>query len=164
MGAAYRLRRAAGASPEGADAVLSPDGKIGHLRLDADGPSLEDGFARRQRARAAHTTAESALDIWQGLHDGRWSLVDYVDTDGKAFVLAVRNEPARDVPSTLTDRQRAVVALAALGYGNKQIGYALGLTGPAIAMLLARARAASGVRTRAELVRAFKRSLADRPS
>jgi len=73
----------------------------------------------------------------------------------------VRNEPARDVASTLTDRQRAAVALAALGYGNKQIAYALGLTATAVAMLLARARVATGIRTRAELVRAFKQSLAE---
>jgi DNA-binding NarL/FixJ family response regulator len=85
--------------------------------------------------------------------------VDHVDTDGKTFVLTVRNEPARDVASTLTTRQRAVVALAALGYGNKPIAYALGLTPAAVAMSLARARAASGLGTRAELVRAFTRDL-----
>jgi DNA-binding CsgD family transcriptional regulator len=159
IGAAARLRRGQAFKPQDADAVLSPAGNVHHLVRNGDGRAVKEGFKRRQYARRRHTTPEAALDIWRGLHDGRWSLVDHIDTDGKAFVLAVRNEPAREVASSLTDRQRAAVALAALGYGNKQIAYALGLTATAVAMLLARARTATGVRTRAELVRSFKRSL-----
>jgi DNA-binding CsgD family transcriptional regulator len=159
VGAAFRLRRNVDATPDRAEAVLSPHGRVEHLVRAEDRTGVKDGFARRRHARRRNTKPEAALEIWQGLHDGRWSLVDYVDTDRKAFVLAVRNEPARDVASTLTDRQRAAVALASLGYANKQIAYALGLSATAVAMLLARARAATGVRTRAELVRAFKRDL-----
>jgi len=162
MGAALRLRHARLTTPDVADAVLSSAGRIEHLAPTARGEDVAIGFERRRHARSRGVTAEAALEVWQGLHDGRWSLVDYVDTDGKVFVLAVRNEPARDVPSALTDRQRAAVALAALGYTNKQIAYGLGLTATAVAMLLARARAATGARTRAELVRAFKHSLAKR--
>jgi DNA-binding CsgD family transcriptional regulator len=69
----------------------------------------------------------------------------------------VREEPQQP-------RLLAAIALAALGYGNKQIGYALGLIATAVAMLLARARAATGVRTRAELVRTFKRDLTAKPA
>jgi DNA-binding CsgD family transcriptional regulator len=54
-------------------------------------------------------------------------------------------------------------ALAALGYANKQIAYPLSLSAAAIAMLLARARAATGSRTRADLVGGFKRSLRTGP-
>jgi DNA-binding CsgD family transcriptional regulator len=162
VGAALRLRRSALKNLEGADAILSPSGRLDSLAHDHDGPALKEGFDRRRYARRRGVAAEAALEVWQGLHDGRWSLIDYVDTDGKAFVLAVRNEPARDVASSLTDRQRATVALATLGYGNKQIGYALGLTATAVAMLLRRARAATGLTTRAALVRAFKRNLAGR--
>lgn len=164
IGAAFRLRRAGRNDPDHADAVLLPSGKIEHLTSDISRKSAKDGFVRRRRARSRGTTAEAALEVWQGLHDGRWSLVDYIDKDGKAFVLAVRNEPAREVASTLTDRQRAAVALAVLGYGNKQIAYALGLTAAAVTMLLARARIATRVRTRTDLVRAFKRTLVERPS
>jgi len=74
------------------------------------------------------------------------------------FVLAVRNEPGREVVCALTDRQRGAVSLASLGYGNKQIAYALGLSVSAVGMLITRARLATGNRTRAELVRTFKRS------
>lgn len=160
IGAASRLRHSAGKAPDAADAVLSPAGKLQHLTPGIESAPIKEGFARRRHARSRGTAAEAALEVWQGLHDGRWSLVDYVDTDGKTFVLAVRNQPAREVASTLTDRQRAAVALAALGYGNKQIAYALGLRAAAVAMLLARARVATGVQTRADLVRHFKRTLA----
>jgi DNA-binding CsgD family transcriptional regulator len=160
IGTAFRLRRGRRATLDAADAVLSPAGRIEHLAAGVRGDAVRLGFSRRRQARSRGTSTDAALEIWQGLHDGRWSLVDYIDTDRKAFVLAVRNEPARGVASTLTDRQRAAVALASLGYANKQIAYALGLTAAAVAMLLARARAVAGVRTRAELVRAFKRDLA----
>jgi DNA-binding CsgD family transcriptional regulator len=159
IGAAFRLRSSRAATPDRADAVFTPDGKIHHAEVEADRPVLEAGFGAWHHARRGDVRPEAALEIWQGLHDGRWSIVDHIDTDGKAFVLAVRNQPANDVPSGLTDRQRAAVALAALGYRNKQIAYALGLTAAAVAMLLVRARDAAGVRTRTELVRAFKRNL-----
>jgi DNA-binding CsgD family transcriptional regulator len=162
VGAAFRLRCARRATLESADVVLSPGGKVEQLRPGTSREAVTVGFKQRRYARSRAASPDVALEVWQGLHDGRWSLVDYVDTDGKAFVLAVRNEPARDVASSLTDRQRAAVALAALGYGNKQIGYALGLSAPAAAMLLARARSATGLRTRAELVTAFRGSLATR--
>jgi DNA-binding CsgD family transcriptional regulator len=54
------------------------------------------------------------------------------------------------------------LAAAALGYCNKQIVYALGLSAAAIAMLLARARLTTGSRTRVDLVRVFRRSLASK--
>jgi DNA-binding CsgD family transcriptional regulator len=161
VGAAHRLRRNRDATPAGAEAVLSPTGQVQHLVPGAGREQIEEGFARRQHARRRDVSPEAALDVWKGLHDGRWSLVDHIDTDGKAFVLAVHNEPARDVVSTITDRQRGAVALAALGYSNKQIAYSLGLSAGAVAMLLTRAREATGARTRAELVSRFKRELAE---
>ena len=165
LGAAFRLRGAAAPpEPERADAVFTTAGKLESLRPRIDAGTVAEGFARRQHARQRSVQPEAALEIWRGLHEGRWSLVDYIDTDGKSFVLAVSNEPAPDVVSALTKRQRATVALAALGYGNKQIAYALGLSVTAVAMLLARARAATRTRSRAELVRAFKRSMAGRPA
>jgi DNA-binding CsgD family transcriptional regulator len=160
VGTALRLRHGVGPVWERAQAVLSPNGRVHHVESPADAPVIQDGLARRRRARTKDMSPSAALDVWQGLLDGRWSLVDHVDTDGKAFVLAVLNEPGSDVTSSLTDRQRSAVALAALGYNNKQIGYALGLTGTAVGMLLRRARLATQVGSRAQLVRVFKRSLA----
>lgn len=159
LGTALRLRRDKPV-PDRAAAVLAADGTFSHLetRHERARQSLADGFARRRHALGAQDP-EHALDVWRGLVDGRWSLVDYLDTDGKAFVLAVRNQPAQSIISKLTGRQRAVVALASLGYGNKRIAYALGLTEVAVAMQLTRAKAATGTRSRVELVKGFKREL-----
>ena len=160
LGAALRLRRAT-VRPDAAAAVLAADGRVLHVGEDeSDGTTrVVEGFERRRAALASSDRPEGALEVWQGLIDGRWSLLDYLDTDGKALVLAVRNEPARSVPLRMTDGQRAAVALASLGYGNKQIAYALGLSQPAVAMLFRRARTALGARNRAELVQSFKRAL-----
>jgi DNA-binding CsgD family transcriptional regulator len=113
--------------------------------------------AWRRTARGRDAASATALEVWHGLRDGRWSLIDYVDAGGRAYLLAVRNARAPEAALTLTERQRAALALAAIGHGNKQIAYALGLTAAAVAMLLARARAATGLRSRAALVCAFKR-------
>ena len=78
-------------------------------------------------------------------------------------MLAVENAPSPDIVGVLTERQRAVLSLAALGYGNKQIAYALGVTQAAVAMSLRRARLAAGFNTRAQLVRSFKFSLTRSP-
>ena len=165
LGAAFRVRRRVG-SLERAEAIFSPTGALAHAPAlgAAEQDAVREGIQRRTHARKLHAEPEAALDVWRGLVDGRWSLVDYLDSDGKAFVLAMRNEPARELRSALTDRQRAAVALASLGYGNKQVAYSLGISTSAVAMLLARAREAGGFATRADLVRAFKVGLSDAPS
>jgi DNA-binding CsgD family transcriptional regulator len=124
--------------------------------------NLRDRPAPPLPAVGREAAPERALEVWHGLREGRWSLVDYVDAAGQAFVLAVRNELGGEFGATLTDRQRAAIALAALGQGNKEIACSLGLTEAAVAMLLARARAATGLRTRAALVCAFKRDAGSR--
>lgn len=164
IGTAYRVRSATrgkrSAATDNADAIFTHAGRCVHTRAPSRERSLAAGIQRRARARTMRDQPESALDVWRGLVDGKWSLVDYVDTDGKALVLAVRNDPARDISSSLTDGQRAVVALASLGHGNKQIAYALGMSVGAVTMHLARARAATKLKSRAALIRAFKQSLA----
>lgn len=89
--------------------------------------------------------------------DGRWSLVDRIERDGRRYVLARRNAPDVRDPKALTERERAVVAFAALGHQNKLIAYALGLglCPSAIATELASARRKLRFASRAALVREF---------
>ena len=47
--------------------------------------------------RCAPHPRRRSTEVARRLVDGRWSLVDYIDTDGKVMVLAVRSEPARAV-------------------------------------------------------------------
>jgi DNA-binding CsgD family transcriptional regulator len=166
LGASMRLRRAL-LRPD-PDAVLDAGGKV----LDAVGPgatkearrSLSDAVRRMDRARGRlrRTDPDEALQLWEGLVDGSWSLVDRCDHDGKRYVLARRNEPHVPDPKALTDRERAVLAFAAMGHQNKFIGYLLGLSPSRIAAHLASAQRKLGLHSRAEMIREFA-ALVQRP-
>ncbi|MBS0658948.1 MAG: hypothetical protein JSR82_11975 [Verrucomicrobia bacterium] len=158
LGSALRLRT----QPPVDEALIRADGRVEHHeRLSrAQLDRLRLLHAGRRWARSRQATPSEALQIWQGLGDGRWSLVDRVDSDGKVFVVARRNQPAAELRSTpLSAKQRAAVSLLSIGYSNKQAAYALGLSAGAVTMLLQRARLAWGLSSRAELVRAFHRAL-----
>lgn len=165
----YRLRRrlasrpSARGTPWDADAVLSPRGRLEHAasreaQLGRARGALKEAAVAIDRARGSlrRIDADSALGSWMGLVDGRWSLVDKFDTDGKRYVLARRNEPRVDGLSLLTERERAVVAYAAMGHANKVIAYDLGIAHSTVRVLLARAASKLGVRSRAGLVAAVR--------
>ena len=81
----------------------------------------------------------------------RWSLVDHFDTDGKRFLLAMKNTPRVDRRADLTPRERRVAALAAMGNSDKEIAYMLGLSMPSVTSAVFRARAKLGAKSRGEL-------------
>jgi DNA-binding CsgD family transcriptional regulator len=92
---------------------------------------------------------------WKALVDARWSLVDHFERDGKHFILAERNDPIAGGIALLSDRERQVVALAAVGHANKMIAYELGISVSTVGVLLARAAKRVGVRSRKKLVAAY---------
>ena len=150
---AARLRRRLAASP--AEAILSPNGHLDHAETATPAPRLGQYLAQavqlRERARGSlrHREPDEALELWRGLVQGRWSLVDHIDSDGRRFVLARRNEP--EVPGlgdSLTQREQQVLARAALGESNKLIGYQLGLSASTVAFHLASASRKLGAPTR----------------
>lgn len=106
----------------------------------------------RARSRR-HGRDEQALEIWQGLLDGRWSLVEQFDSDGKRFLVAHRNVENVSDPRGLTQMECRVVALAVRGYANKVIGYHLGVAEGTVSSHLHRALIKLHIRSRAELVR-----------
>lgn len=170
LAAGYRLRRRLAAArllsgggrratPWGADAVLSPSGRVEHVeseeaRARDARDRLRDAAVAMDRARGRmrRIDPDGALGQWMGLVDGRWSLVDKFDRDGQRYVLARRNEARAPGLEALTDRERAVAAYAALGHHNKLIAYDLGIAHSTVRVLLARASAKLGARTREELV------------
>ncbi|MBS2011518.1 MAG: helix-turn-helix transcriptional regulator [Deltaproteobacteria bacterium] len=85
-----------------------------------------------------------------------WSLVDWVDHDGKRFLLAQENRVPVAGRRALTDRERQVVACAAMGHTNKLIAYDLGLSTGTVSVLLLRAAEKLGVSGRVALIRAFR--------
>lgn len=159
LGAGMRLQRQAGTldDPE-VEAVLSPDGVLVHADAEHTDASsrelLRDATRRidRVRCQRGRSGAEDALEMWQGLLLGRWSMVDHFDSDGRHYLVARRNDPDAPAPRQLTRRQRQVVFYAALGFAHKQTGYALGLAETTIATHLHQALEKLGIQTREELI------------
>jgi DNA-binding CsgD family transcriptional regulator len=165
--ASYRVRRRLAGetlTTENADAVLRADGHIEHARGEAEDSESRDalrdatiGFDKA-RTKAMRADPDRALDLWQGLVDARWSLLDHFDRDGKHYVVARRNDAAVAGFADLTERERQVVAYASLGHDNKVIAYELGLADSTVRVLLHRAAAKVGVKGRDELIAAFKKA------
>jgi DNA-binding CsgD family transcriptional regulator len=145
-----------------AEVVLSPSGRVLHAKdgRDPKHARMRDGIDRRNFARQSRNDAEKALEVWQGLVAGRWSVIDHFDTDGKRFVLAMENAPKVPPRRELTEGAQRVVALAAMGHRDKEIAYILGLTPAAVSASLRRARLSLGVATRAELATTWRQGMA----
>jgi DNA-binding CsgD family transcriptional regulator len=162
MGSAQRLRARGAASlalDEGdVEAVLEPGGKVHHAAGAArDAPSRAALTSaaqalERARGRLRRTSPDEAVASWQGLVEGRWSLVDHGEADGRRFILARRNELGARDPKALAPRERDVLALAALGHSNKHIGYTLGIAPNTVATHLASAMAKMGLRSRRQVI------------
>lgn len=165
----YRLRRALGEGqrdsessstlPEHAEAVLNAK----HLEVEeAVGPA-KDVRAReflrqaairidRARGRLRKEDPEHALELWKALVNGRWSLVDWFDSDGRRYVLAHSNPPELRDPRGLTERESQVCTYAALGETNKLISYRLGISQSQISSILRSAMRKLSAQTRPQLV------------
>jgi DNA-binding CsgD family transcriptional regulator len=143
-----------------ADAVLSVDGDVAHAvgtaRLKESRESLRHAVRAldRARGRLRMNDSERAVLDWKVLVEHRWSLLDHFDRDGKRYVLACRNAPSALASALFTPRERQVVLLATAGHSNKLIGYELGIATSTVGVLLSRAAARLGVKSRRALVAA----------
>ncbi|PRQ05905.1 Bacterial regulatory protein, luxR family [Enhygromyxa salina] len=155
VAAGARLRRRLGGRPaiDEADAVLRPSGELEHLD-DATAPSelLREAVARVERARSRRADEREALELWQGLVAGQWSLVDHFEGSGRRYYVAVCNSTQAAASRALTRREAEVVAYLASGTSTKATAYALGLDMVTVRGYLRSAMAKLGVRTRAELI------------
>lgn len=135
------------------EAVIE-DGRVVHAEGEArDAREALRGAARAlDRARLRGTDPDEALELWQGLVDGRWSLVDRFDSDGRRFLVARRNDDVPAEPRALSPRERSVLAYAARGHSNKLIGYELGISESAAANHVASVLQKLGLPSRAALV------------
>jgi DNA-binding CsgD family transcriptional regulator len=156
-----RLLNAPAAIAADGEAVLTPGGSVEHAVADAAEKSaraiLRDAVLDRERAlaNANRSSAREALDLWKGLVEGRWSLVDRFDSDGRRYVVAHANDLHSPGPRTLTAQERDIVAVAAAGLPIKVIAYELGLSVPRVSNILRAAMMKLGIASRAELVRIF---------
>ena len=168
---AYRLRQAlkgpAGSSPlvrtglpHEAEAVFDPKGfrivdSVGPAK-DASASDLLREAARgidRARGKLRREDPQEALETWKALVDGRWSLVDWFDSDRRRFILAMPNPPEVRDPRGLSEQECQVVTYAMLGETNKLIAYRTGLSPPRVSALLKSAMHKLGAKSKAELVR-----------
>lgn len=162
--AGLRLRRGQfsleGVVPEDADVVIDPttfrvtDQPRGEVQADRlrsvrEAAKRVDGA----RGRKGQENPDEALKTWWALVRGRWSIVDWFDSDQRRYVLGLSNPPRTPDPRGLTDREAQVVAHAALGESHKVIAYRLGISRSRVSGAIASAKRKLGVKTQAELVR-----------
>ena len=160
--AALRLRRKLRATRrEGlrCEALVGPDGRVAHV----EGP-LRDDVDARERLRAAVARVElartagvrrdpcRALELWAGLMDGRWSMVDRWESDGRRYIAVHANAPEVADPRALAPRERAVARYVALGASNKEIAFALGMPIGSVAGAVRRCASRLGGHGRADLI------------
>lgn len=114
----------------------------------------------RTREHPRDDEVARALELWRGLLEGRCSMVDWFDHDGRRYVLARRNPPHSKDPRSLTERESNVCAGVCLGESNKSISYRLGISRSRVSTVLRSAMRKLGVKTRPQLVerlRGFQR-------
>lgn len=166
LAAGSRLRRRLhGIDPIArAEAVVDPEGRVKHAQGGAKVRESREAIAgaarqiERLRGRLRREEPERALAVWRALIESRWSLVDHFESDGRRYLLAQRNDPHAPPIALLTDRERQVVALVALGHANKTIAYELGIAVSTVGVLLGRAARRLGVSSRRAVIAAFDAS------
>jgi DNA-binding NarL/FixJ family response regulator len=164
LGAGLRLRQkfaSLNLNSERVEAIMTPDGKVQHAR-EASKPAsarerLRDAVRDSDRARMKkqRNDPDGALDLWEGLVRGRWSLVDHFDSDQRRFVVAIKNDPEVSDPRGLTLRERQVAEFCGMNRSAKEIAYILGLSNSAIGNALTRASQKLGLNSRTELAALF---------
>src|SRR5690606_30445030 len=82
----------------------------------------------RARDEAHGATEPRALELWEGILRGTWSVIDQHDDRGRRYIVACpRPAGAPPDPRALSPQEAAVVALAATGCPDKVIAHELGI-------------------------------------
>lgn len=137
LGAAMRLRRRVlqGAHPIG---HFLPSGRAVHLEDEATQGDTRTRLveavraSERARGRLRRSPAE-ALEVWRGLVDGRFSLVETLEADGRRLLVVHRNAPGLGDPRALTARERTLLSYLSHAATNAQVAYAMGLDPSSVA-------------------------------
>jgi DNA-binding CsgD family transcriptional regulator len=168
FGAGYRLRDAfqrvasapATGLPHGAEVVIDPKSfrvtqAEGRAKSAASRDALREAALSIDKSRGGmrHSDPGKALELWRALVRGRWSAVDWFDSDGRRYVLGIPNAPGITDPRGLTDREMQVLNYVLLGMSNKLVAYHLGLSSGRVSTLLSSVMRKFKVRTRSELIK-----------
>ena len=164
LAAGLRLRsvaRAFSLDSVSVEAIFEPGGKEYDLRERAKEHSarkaLREAVGRIDgvRTSSGRTDPDGALQKWEALVEGRWSLVERYDTDGRRFVVAIKNDPTHLDPRGLTRRERQVAEFVGLGHSSKEISYTFGISLSAVTNCTARVQMKLGLSSLAELAGFF---------
>jgi DNA-binding CsgD family transcriptional regulator len=123
-----------------AAAVSTPDGRL--LRELEGAPELSQRLVDavrgmdRARCRRKKSSPREAVELWQGLIAGQYTLVESFERDGRRLILALRCRTPRPA---LTEREAAVARAAASGAANKAIASDLGLATSTVGVHIASA-------------------------
>jgi DNA-binding CsgD family transcriptional regulator len=164
LGAAHRVRRRlresqpTHATPDstlGAEAIIDARRRIVH----AAGPARSKGARDELIAAAVARDRErgTGFDLgerlgWGPLTRARWTLVDSFERAGARYVVARENQSSIGGLESLTERERQAVAYLAISQSTKETAYALGIADATVRVLLSRAAAKLGVRSRSALL------------
>jgi DNA-binding CsgD family transcriptional regulator len=140
-------------------AVLRPDGRIEHARGEARALDSRERLASHVRTVESARTragrrAPAALDTWTALVNGRFGLVERVDSDGQRFYLILEESPRASPLRALSAREAQILELSARGVSGKNVAYSLGISPAAVSQALGSAALKIGCRGRTELVNA----------
>jgi DNA-binding CsgD family transcriptional regulator len=86
----------------------------------------------------ARTRNSDKPETWTAFVKDRWTLVDYVERDGRRYVVAVENGEKRPPIEPLSKRERDVVRCGLRGLHPKAIAYELGIAYSTVRVLIAR--------------------------
>lgn len=153
LAAARRLREASRGEPR---LTFDEKGRLVHAERGHERPSprLREhvrAWVRKHTQGELGARSDAVLASWTALVDGRYSLVDRFESDGRHFLVAHENPPNVRDPRGLTKAEAAVAAFVRRGHPLKLVAYELGLSIGTVSGHLGRVFAKLGVRTRAEL-------------
>ncbi|MBO6934793.1 MAG: helix-turn-helix transcriptional regulator [Deltaproteobacteria bacterium] len=152
----FRLRRSlAGVPvrPERGEAVLEVSGRVVHAETEVASRSMRGRLREQVRRIESAKTAEGTRAglLWTPLVEGRWTLIDCFDTDGRRYYVAVENAPPTGSSSALSEREEQVARMTAQGMSTKEIAYSLGLHRSTVSTYLERALEKLRIETRLDL-------------
>jgi DNA-binding CsgD family transcriptional regulator len=118
------------------DAVFRPDGRTLESCVRVNDPvreRLRDFVQKRESERSGRAATRK---IWSELVDGRWTLIDHFESDGRRVVIALRNMPVGESLCRLTAREIDALTQARNGASNKEIGLSMKLSASSVTRLL----------------------------
>jgi len=106
----------------------------------------------RDLASRTRASGDAGVRRWRPLTSARWTLVESSEEGDARSVVAAENQAQLPGLSALSERERQVVAYLAVGQSTKEISYALGISDATVRVLLARAVAKTGAKSRRALL------------